>query len=250
MNPQAMEPFGRALLAYFEGCADAEVIVRRDDGKESVLPASWFFREEPDLTTIEKTAIDLCKDRILDIGAGTGLHSLILQRKHYSVSAIDVNPQAVSIMKQRGTEDAYCADVFEFNEGPFDTLLMMGHGIGMVENILGLKRFLSHARNLLSGDGQLLLDSLDVRVTSNPENLAYHETNRRVGRYIGEIRMQFEFLGQRGPFCGWLQVDAGTLREYAESSGWRCDIVCQEEKGNYLARLTRRESVQQNALER
>ncbi|MCL5266811.1 MAG: hypothetical protein M1469_01760 [Bacteroidetes bacterium] len=57
----------------------------------------------------------------------------------------------------------------------------------MTETIDGLDRFLAHAHVLLSDEGQLLLDSLDVRITDDPVNFAYHEANRIAGRYIGEI---------------------------------------------------------------
>jgi SAM-dependent methyltransferase len=242
VNAQAMEPFGMALLAYFEGCANAELIVRRDDGKEALLPVSLFFREQSDFTAIEKAAIELCKGHVLDVGAGTGLHSMALHRRGLPVTPIDINPQAVTIMRQRGLKDAHCADIFKFQDGHFDTLLMMGHGIGMVETIAGLEQFLGHAHTLLSGNGQLVLDSLDVRITDDPGNLAYHEANRKAGRYIGEIRMQFEFRGQRGPFCGWLQVDAETLTEHAKLAGWLCETVHREQDGDYLGQLTRQKT--------
>lgn len=88
-------------------------------------------------------------------------------------------------------------------------------------------------------DGQLLLDSLDVRVTDDPGNLADHEANRAAGRYVGEVRTRFELRGRTGPLCGWPQVDAGTLREHAEAAGWRRDVVHPGERGDHLARLSR-----------
>ena len=43
------EPFGRALLAYFEGDVDTELIIQWDDGQEATLPmrglvsrGSWY----------------------------------------------------------------------------------------------------------------------------------------------------------------------------------------------------------------
>jgi hypothetical protein len=114
---------------------------------------------------------------------------------------------------------------------------MLGHGIGMTETIVGLGRFLRHARGLLAPGGQLLLDSLDVRATQDPAHLAYHEALRRAGRYVGEIRMQFEFRGVAGPFCGWLQVDGETLAAQARTAGWTCEVVVQDARGDYLARL-------------
>ena len=43
---------------------------------------------------------------------------------------------------------------------------MMGHGIGMVETIAGLDRFLEQTRGFMSETGHVLLDSLDVRKKS------------------------------------------------------------------------------------
>jgi hypothetical protein len=68
-------------------------------------------------------------------------------------------------------------------------------------------------------------------------HLAYHEANRQAGRYVGEIRLQFEYRGQMGPPFGWLHVDPGTLAERAGRLGWSCHVVRQEENGDYLAQL-------------
>ncbi|MHC4415711.1 MAG: class I SAM-dependent methyltransferase [Planctomycetota bacterium] len=238
MDPQALDPFGAALLAYWEGDAGAELIIRRDDGHEGRLPVSHFFREPSAFTPLENAAIEHCLGHVLDVGAGTGLHSLVLQERGLPVTAIDISSHATKIMVQRGVTDVQCADFFESRGGPFQTVLMLGHGIGMVETLAGVDRFLAHAGGLLADEGQVMFDSLDVRTTSDPKNLAYHEANRRAGRYIGEIRLQFEYRGRQGPYCGWLHVDAGTLKEHAAKAGWRCEVIIEEANGDYLARLT------------
>ena len=197
MDPKAMEPYGAALLACFEGDTGAELILRRDDGQEVRLPVSHFFRRPAEFTPLEKAALERCTGHVLDVGAGTGLHSLALQEKGLRVTAIDVSLQAVEIMTRRGVVDVHCADLFDFRSGPFETVLMMGHGIGLVETLAGLGRFFAHARGLLSERGQVLLDSADVRVTGDPNHLAYHEANRRAGRYVGEIRLQSDFQGRQ-----------------------------------------------------
>jgi len=237
MNPKAMEPHGAALLAYFKGEASAELVLRREDGLEGRLPVSRFFRPPAAFTPLEVMALSHCRGCVLDAGAGTGLHSLALQARGLRVTAIDVSPQAVEILAKRGVEDVHCSDVFEFHGGPFDTILLLGHGIGLVESLGGLNRFLAHARGLVSENGQVLLDSLDVRATTDPRNLEYQESRRRAGQYPGEIRLQFEFQGKRGPCCGWLHVDPETLREHAARSGWTCDVLLDGGAGEYLARL-------------
>lgn len=238
MNPKAMELHGIALMDYFNGDKSATLTIRRDDGHESPLPVHVFFREPSEFTPTAKAAIENCRGHILDVGAGTGLHSLALQQEGFAVTAIDISQQAVQIMTQRGVKDAHCADIFEFSQGQFDTILMLGHGIGMVETIAGLDRFLTHAHKLLSANGQILLDSMDVRITDDQKNLDYLEANRKAGRYIGEIRMRFEYRGRTGPFCGWLHVDAETIRERADEQGWNCEIIIQD-RADYLARLTK-----------
>jgi SAM-dependent methyltransferase len=243
MHKDAMNPFGKALLAYFEGDKNAELILRRDDGQENSVPVGLFFRDQPGFTPIENLAIESCRGHVLDVGAGTGLHSLVLQRKGLSVTAIDIDPEAVRIMKLRGLSDVQCADLFEFRTNLFDTVLMLGHGIGMVEKIAGLDRFLNRAHELVREDGQLLFDSLDVRCTDDASNLAYHEANRKADRYIGEIRMQSEFRGKKSPYFGWLQVDAETLKDHVEATGWRSEVLHRCETGDYLARLVKSSNV-------
>ena len=239
MNPEAMEPFGLALLDYFRGNESATFVVRRDDGLHTTLPAGHFFQAPEDFSDIDNAALGLCKGRVLDVGAGAGRHSLVLQSKGISVTAIDVSPLLVEVMTERDVEDVRCGDIFDYDDGPFDTLLMLGHGIGVVETVAGLDRFLEHAKSLLADDGQIVLDTCDVRKTDDPTHLAYHEASRQAGRYIGEIRVQIEHQGKVGPPCGWLHVDPETLEERAKRAGWGFELIREEPSGDCLARLTR-----------
>jgi 2-polyprenyl-3-methyl-5-hydroxy-6-metoxy-1,4-benzoquinol methylase len=237
MHPDAMMPHGLALLAYFTGETDTRLTIRRDDGFEDPVPVSHFFRPPTEFSPLEVAALERCQGHVLDIGAGSGLHALVMQSQGLHVTAIDISPQAVDIMAERGVQDVQRADVFQFDGGPFDTLLMLGHGIGMVQGLSGLDRFLGHAHQLTSTEGQVLIHSVDVRQTDDPIHLAYHETNRQQGRYVGMIRIQFEFQGQTGPYCDWLHVDPQTLRQHAVSMGWTCEVLS-EQHGEYVARLS------------
>jgi SAM-dependent methyltransferase len=232
-----MAQHGRALLAFTEGDTEAAQIVRRDDGNEASIPVSLFFRPPDQFWPVERAALVRCEGHVLDIGAGSGLHTLALQARGLPVTAIDISPDAVTIMQRRGVRDARVGDVYSFTGGPFDTLLMLGHGIGMTETLAGLDRFLILARRLTAGGGRLLVTSLDVRRSDAPENVAYREANRRAGRYVGETRIQVEFAGEAGPYCGWLHVDAETLENHARKAGWTCEVVHREDTGDYLACL-------------
>lgn len=234
-----MEPYGAGLAAYFAGDLAAELTFRRDDGQAGRLPVGHFFRHRSAFTPLEQAAIARCHGHVLDVGAGTGLHSLALQEKGLRVTAIDVNPQAVEIMRQRGVREVHCVDLFEYEGGPFDTILLMGHGIGMVETLVGLDRFIARMNDLVPEGGCVLLDSMDVHRTDDPANLRYHESNRRAGRYAGEIRMRIDYQERVGTYFGWLHVDAKKLAEHAGAAGWRCRVIHSEENGDYLASLVR-----------
>ena len=172
MHPEAMKPYGLALLDYDKGNLSATLIIYRDDGWRDELPMSVFYRQ-PQEYDLERTALELCYGHVLDVGAGTGIHSLFLQERDVVVCAIDVSPEAVHIMRARGISDVRQADILSFDDGEFDTIIMMGHGIGVVEDIAGLGSFLKHVPELLKPRGQILLTSLDVRDTNNPTHLEY-----------------------------------------------------------------------------
>ena len=241
MDPNAMGPHGRALQDRFNGKEGVTIIAHREDGLRSDLPVGPFFRQPADFSSLEQAAMALCRGRVLDVGAGAGCHSLYLQEQGHDVLAVDIAPAAVEIMRKRGVSQVRCSDIFALDEGPFDTLLLMMHGIGLVETLSGLDRFLDHARKLVAHDGQIVLDSLDVGVTSDPVHIAYQEANRRAGRYAGEIRMRFEYLGRTGAQFGWLHVDSETLAEHAKQANWGCRVVRREASGDYLAQLERSE---------
>ena len=232
-------PHGTALLDYFNGETAAEVLTHGDDGETEVVPVSVFFRGPVDFSALEEAALDLCRGRVLDAGAGAGCHALVLQEQGLSVCAIDIAPEAVEVMQKRGVKDARCADIFHFRDGPFDTLLLMMNGIGVVEDLAGLDRFLADANQLLASDGQILLDSYDPNWTDDGADTPTREADGSSGRYIGEMRFRLEYKGKKGPTLGWLFLDSGLLAERAIKAGYSCEVVWQEEEGHYLALLTR-----------
>ena len=237
INAAAMKPCGIAIKDFYMGDIAAEVKIYRDDGAVSLLAISAFFRGALDFQ-LDKIALDSCRGRVLDVGAGAGLHSLYLQEKGFSVCALDVSPEACEVMRHRGVKEVRCASFSDFQAEPYDTLLILGRSISMVETLAGLDDFLKDASRLVKSGGQILLNSLDVSKTTDPKNLAYHEANRRAGRYIGELRIHMDYKGTKGPVTGLLHVDAVTLEKHTAKTGWSREVLVQEKDGNYLARLT------------
>lgn len=117
--------------------------VARDD-----MPAAFWLRDTID--PLEALALDLCRGRVLDVGAGVSLHSLELQRRGIAVAAIDVAPECVAIMRERGVRSAEAADMYAFEGGSFDTIICLHNGLDKVGRLADLPRFLGRMRELLA----------------------------------------------------------------------------------------------------
>jgi 2-polyprenyl-3-methyl-5-hydroxy-6-metoxy-1,4-benzoquinol methylase len=230
-------PHGQSLLDYLHGDTEAVITVHSAGGQTTVVPVKIFFRAAAEFP-LEAAALDLCRGRVLDIGAGAGSHALALAARGLEVVAIDFLPECVEVMRARGVRAAETADIRTFTAAPFDTLLSLMNGIAMVGDLRGLQPFLRSLRRLLKPGGQFLVDSTDLRRTGRAQSAAVVAARAEDGRYFGESDLQLEYKGRRGTPFTQLHVDADTLCEHARAAGWACEIVVQEETGRYLARLT------------
>jgi SAM-dependent methyltransferase len=232
------EPHEAAMLAFHRGDQDASIVVY-DDFERDEVPVSYFFRGPDQFPRVEQIALQLCRGRVLDVGAGSGCHSLALQDRGIQVTAIEVLPGLVEILRERGVRDARMASWQNLEAEPFDTVLLLMNGLGLAETLVGLRRFLRDIRRLLRPGGQILADSTDVRSRMDPTAGRAGTVTRSDGRYIGELHFQLEFEGRKGDPFPQLYVDPETLTRYAEAEGWNCEIISPRDKyGNYLARLT------------
>ena len=104
-----MDPMGRAIADYHKN--KTMVSTNRQASKlrvfspmfeEDEIPLKTLFRSYKSMPEIERKALDMAKGRVLDVGAGSGCHSLVLQEKGLDVTAIDISPLSVETMKERG----------------------------------------------------------------------------------------------------------------------------------------------------
>lgn len=226
-----MDILGSALSEHYFEDKDFKLWVHDTHGPKVEMPIPIYFRDPASMPDLELTALDLCKGHTLDIGAGAGSHALYLQQKKIRVSALDISAGAVAVMKDRGVEDAFAGDIFNLEGRKYDTLLLLMNGIGLVQSIDGLHRFLRHARTLLNEDGQLLFDSSDV-------HYLYEDGQALPPHYYGEVRCRYEYRRQLSEWFSWLYVDRNTLSQVASEEGWHAELITEDESGQYLVRLT------------
>jgi SAM-dependent methyltransferase len=230
------DPMGRAILDYYTTGKAAKLRVFSSMFYEDAIPVSTLFRSFEEMPVQEKKAIELCRGRVLDAGAGSGCHSKLLIERGLEVTAIDISELSVEVMKQRGI-DARVIDFFDerFTE-KFDTILLAMNGIGIVGKTERLGEFFRCAKRLLAPGGQILLDSSDIKYVFMDEDGSM-EINLAAG-YYGEVDFKMRYKNITGKPFDWLYIDFETLSMYAEEYGFNCEKCIDGEHYDYLARIT------------
>jgi len=236
--PHKIQPdiVGKALLDYLSGNQNAKLEVYSDISEDDQIPVKHFFRIRDEMPELEQKALDLCKGKVLDVGAAAGCHSLILQEKGLQVIAIDISAGAVEVMKKRGVKDVEQQDFFNLSNQKFDTILMLMNGIGICGNLDNLDKFFNQTRILLNPGGQVLLDSSNVLFMFEEEDGSVMiDLN---SNYYGEVKYQFGYNYQKSAPFDWLFVDFDLLNDYAQKHGFECGLVAEGPHYDYLAVLT------------
>lgn len=194
------------------------------------LPVGYFFRTESQMPELELLALDHCRGKVLDVGAGAGAHSTVLIGRGFDVTALEQDAGAAQIMKSRGipcVQSRYLA--FEPKE-KFDTLLFLMNGMGVAARLKQLPPMLEYTKELMAPKGQVLVDSSDLSYM--------YDGIENTDDYYGDVEYTFEYNGQTGTSFPWLFVDFPMLKKVAESVGFTVEKIKEGPHYDYLARLT------------
>src|ERR1700733_9234662 len=115
---------GQAMADYYQMLTDGTTFTGRlwvhDDNKhrrKARMPVEVYFRNSNEMPELEWIALQQCRGRILDIGAGAGSHALALQHLRLDITALDFSPKAAAVMKLRGVKKILCQDFFTLEAG-------------------------------------------------------------------------------------------------------------------------------------
>ena len=232
---RSQDPMGRAIADYQKTKTADTLRVFSPMFEEDEMPLQTLFRKYEEMPEIERKALDMARGKVLDVGAGAGCHTLVLQERGVKVTAIDISPLSVEAMRRRGVIDAREQDFFTL-EGRYDTILMLMNGIGIVGTMERIPAFFRHLNHLLAPGGQLLCDSSDIRYLFEDEegHLDYPGTN-----YYGELVFRMQYKDTIGDPFPWLYIDKDTLTEKARENGFEAKIAAEGDHYDYLARITR-----------
>lgn len=235
MNKET-DAMGRAIAEFYENGRADKLRVFSPMFDEDEIPVKMLFRDYAEMTAIEQKALDMAKGKALDVGAGAGCHSLVLQERQKDVTAIDISPLAVQTMMQRGIRNALEQDFFNLKEH-YDTILMLMNGIGIVGTLSRMPEFFRLLDRVLAPGGQLLCDSSDISYVFETEEgiIEYPDTDT----YYGEQTFRMQYKDTVGDSFPWLYIDADTLQHIASQHGYTADIIATGDHYDYLARITR-----------
>lgn len=228
---------GAAIYDYHKyGKADV-LRVFSSQFDEDEIPVADLFREFEDMPELEQTALKMADGRILDVGAGSGCHSLELQRAGKPVVSIDISPLSVEVMKDKGL-DARLVNFYDNSYADkFDTILMLMNGTGIIGTLENIPNFFRRIDELLNPGGSVLIDSSDLCYLYEEEDGSI--VIDLADDYYGQLDYQMQYKDISGEPFDWLYLDFSTLAHYAEKAGFAAELIAEGEHYDYLARLSR-----------
>lgn len=230
------DPMGAAIYDYHTTGRAGKLRVLSSQFDDDEIPVSSLFRNFDDMPILEQTALQMAQGKILDVGAGSGCHSIALQKMGKEVLAIDISPRSVDVMHARGI-NARLINLYDNSlTERFDTLLFLMNGSGIIGTLQNMPRFFSRMKQLLNPEGMILMDSSDLRYLYEDEDGSF--VVDLTADYYGQIDFQMKYRGVKGDSFDWLYVDFSTLSHYARLNGFNAELVAEGCHYDYLAKLT------------
>lgn len=228
------DPFGQACLAYLKGIRGLEIKVKSDHTKDDYLPVDYLFRSFNEMPLLEQTALNLCKGKVLDIGAGAGCHSKWLMEHDFEVLSIDQSPGVIEALQLQGLNFKHI-DFFHLEEtNKYNTLLALMNGTGISGTEKKFPEFLNKCKKLLAKDGQLLIDSSDVLYLFEKENQLNGGSKEK---YYGQVKYQMEFDNEQTDWFDWIYFSYEKLKGICEKNGMSCDYIFEGSTHDYLVKI-------------
>ncbi|MCT4666077.1 MAG: class I SAM-dependent methyltransferase [Flavobacteriales bacterium] len=227
---KANDPMGLAILEYAQSDVPTQVRVLSPEFDEDEIPLTYLFRTYADFPPNEKNALNIAKGKILDIGAGAGIHSRFLKNQGKEIRAIDISPYSVEYLLSQNIS-AELVSIFDYQpQESFDTILLLMNGLGIAEKREKLPEFLQKLKSLLSQNGQILIESCSLSyLFDNPEEAQSHS---------GEILYQMKYKNIEGLYFYWLYLSFEDLEKEVVKENLKIEKIFQQKNGQYLAKIT------------
>lgn len=212
---------------YFEGLVN-EVGLMIDGEEDEPMASAHFFRGRQEVNEAETVALSLCRGRVLDVGAGAGCHTLILQELGFDVVAVEKSEGGCQVMRSRGVKEVLEMGVMDVHAGMFDTILLLMNGFGIAGTEEGLIELLLHLKGMLAPGGKIIGDSTDIHY--------FKEFQSEIDlskRSHNEVLFEIHALGKVERFP-WIFPDEVLLEAIAEEIGLQFNVVMYSDGHHFL----------------
>lgn len=233
------DPMGAAIQDYFKHKRASRLRVFSSQFDEDEIPVATLFRSYEEMPPIEQTALRLAAGSILDVGAGSGCHTLALREMGKDALPIDISPLSVRVMQARGL-DARLTNLFDPHFcNRFDTILMLMNGSGIIGKLANIGDFFLRMKQLLNAGGCILMDSSDLKYLFEEEDGSF--LLNLDGDYYGEVDFRMQYKQIKGEAFDWLYIDFDTLSLYASQYEFKTELMERDDHYAFLAKLTLRD---------
>ena len=110
------------------------------------------------------------------------------------------------------------------------------NGTGIFQNLVLINVFLDKIKNLLTENGQVLIDGTDIiyMFDEDEDGGKWIPSN---GNYYGELDFTVHYKGEQEEPIKWLYLDFETLKNACEHHQLKCTKI-KTEGDSYLAKIT------------
>ena len=230
------DPMGAAIYDFHKNGKAGKLIVHSSMFDDDEIPVADLFRKFDKMPALEQKALECATGNILDVGAGSGCHTLALQEMGKKCLAIDISELSVKVMQERGVDVRLVNLYDESFVGQFDTILMLMNGTGIIGRLENMQKFFDRIKYLLAPGGRVIVDSSDLRYLYEEEDGSLMID--LADEYYGLLDYQMEYKGILGEPFDWIYVDFETLSYYAEQNGFKAEMIAEGEHYDYLAALS------------
>ena len=212
-------------------------IIERDDGLINGAPVEHYLAEPAEWQPHDHRALRLVRGAVLDIGAGAGRTALELQRRGTAVTALDTSRGAIELARERGVRDTVLNTVDAFAGSParYDTFLLLGNNLGLLESRERAPVFLAALARLARGRARLIAHGTDPYGTRDPVHVGYHRRNRERGRLGGQLRLRLRYRMLATDWFDYLVCSPAELESLLAGTRWRLTAIDDADRPYYLA---------------
>ena len=153
------------------------------------------------------------------------------------MTGLDTSPGAIEVARARGLRDTVrnTVDAYAASAARYDTFLLLGNNVGLLENRDRAPVFLAALAALARPGARIVAQGTDPYGTTDPVHVSYHRRNRDRGRLGGQLRLRLRYRLLATDWFDYLVCSPGELESLLAGTRWRPISIDAADRPYYLA---------------